>query len=572
MLDYLIAGGMLVDGTGAAARRADVGIQGERIVAVGALDEVSRCRIDAEGLLVTPGFVDPHTHYDAQLHWDAYATPSSNHGVTSVIGGNCGFTLAPLRADDADYARRMLAQVEGMPLAALEQGMTVDWESFGDFLDGLEGATALNAGFLVGHCALRRYVMGPESQEREARPAELDALRELLHQSLAAGGLGLSTTRSPTHPDHQGNPVASRLAAEDEVLALCDVVGQHPGTTLEAIVAGCLNGFDAAEIELLAQMSARANRPLNWNVLTVAASDRAGAQHQLLPGARARELGGRVVALTMPTFADNNMSFATYCALWLIPGWRAVLSLPDEDKTARLRDPAVRAELVAAAAGTVFQRFADFGRYRIGDTVAAQNRPYEGRVVADIAREQGVEAGECLTEILVADRFATVLWPLPGADSDADWALRRDLWAHPDVLLGGSDAGAHLDRMLGSSYPTRFLADTLRGRRLLSVEQAVHLMTAAPARLFGLRDRGQLSPGAFGDVVLVDPETVDSGPATRVHDLPGHSLRLTARSSGIERVFVNGVPTIENGEPTGATAGRVLRSGRDTDTVTTQRR
>jgi N-acyl-D-aspartate/D-glutamate deacylase len=450
--------------------------------------------------------------------------------------------------------------------------MTVDWESFGDFLDGLEGATALNAGFLVGHCALRRYVMGPAAMEREARPGELDALRDVLHQSLAAGGLGLSTTRSPTHPDHQGNPVASRLAGEDEVLALCDVVGQHPGTTLEAIVAGCLNGFDPAEIELLAQMSARADRPLNWNVLTVAAADRAGAQHQLAPGARAREIGGRVVALTMPTFADNNMSFGTYCALWLIPGWREVLSLPEAEKTARLRDPAVRAALVAGAQGTVFQRFANFGRYRIGDTVAEQNRRYEGRVVADIARENGVDAGECLIEILVADRFATVLWPLPAADSDADWSLRRDLWAHPDVLLGGSDAGAHLDRMLGSSYPTRFLADTLRGRRLLSVEQAVHLMTDAPARLFGLRDRGQLSPGAFGDVVLVDPETVDSGPATRVHDLPGRSLRLTAASCGIEKVFVNGVVTIEAGEPTGATAGRVLRSGRDTDTVTTHKR
>jgi N-acyl-D-aspartate/D-glutamate deacylase len=569
MLDYLIKGGTLVDGTGAPARPADIGVRGDRVVAVGQVDEPARETIDATGLVVAPGFVDPHTHYDAQLYWDGYATPSANHGVTSVIGGNCGFTLAPLRADDADYTRRMMAKVEGMPLQALETGVDWKWETFAEYLDGLDGRIGVNAGFLVGHCALRRYVLGEEAVSRTSTPEEVETLIRLLHESLAAGGLGLSTSRSSTHNDGDNNPVPSRAASEEELLALCDVVSEHAGTTLEAIVEGCLKGFTDDEVELLAQMSARANRPLNWNVLGTAAGQEEKTEHQLLPGVRARQLGGRVVALTMPIFADNNMSLGTFCALWLIPGWNDILSLPDDQKAAKLRDPAVRAEMAAAAKGTVFERLADFSAYRIGDTVAPENAPYEGRLVTEIAAERGLDPADCLVEIAIADGFRTVLWPLPSTDGDEDWQARARLWGQEDVLLGGSDAGAHLDRMLGSPYPTRFLADTLRGRKLVSLERAVQLITDVPARLFGLRDRGRVTEGAFADLVVFDPATVDAGPAKRVFDLPGDSLRLTAKSVGVHRVLVNGVVTIADGESTGALPGTVLRSGRDTETVAT---
>jgi N-acyl-D-aspartate/D-glutamate deacylase len=569
MLDYVIKGGTVVDGTGAPPRQADIGIRGDRIVALGDVDEPARETIDATGLMVTPGFVDPHTHYDAQLYWDGYATPSSHHGVTSVIGGNCGFTLAPLRAEDADYTRRMMAKVEGMPLGALESGVEWKWETFGEYLDGLEGRIGVNAGFLVGHCALRRYVLGEEAVTRESTPEEVRSLVQLLHDSLAAGGLGLSTSRSSTHSDGDGNPVPSRAASEEELLALCTVVSEHEGTTLEAIVEGCLRGFDDAEIELLAEMSAHANRPLNWNVLGVTAGGGEKTEHQLLPGVRAREIGGRVVALTMPIFADNNMSLGTFCALWLIPGWQDILALPLDEKNAKLRDPAVREEMERAAKGTVFERLADFSNYRIGDTVAPQNKPYEGRLVTEIARERGMDPAECLIEITAADEYKTVLWPLPVADTDADWQARRDVWGRPDVLIGGSDAGAHLDRMLGSPYPTRFIADSLRGRRLLPIEETVRLMTDVPARLFGLRDRGRLVEGAFADIVVFDPATIDSGPARRVFDLPADSLRLTSSSTGVNRVLVNGVVTVVDGESTGALPGTLLRSGRNTDTVAT---
>jgi N-acyl-D-aspartate/D-glutamate deacylase len=276
------------------------------------------------------------------------------------------------------------------------------------------------------------------------------------------------------------------------------------------------------------------------------------------------------VALTMPIFADNNMSLGTFCALWLIPGWHDILSLPKAEKVAKLRDPAVREEMTKAAKGTVFERLADFSNYRIGDTVAPQNKRYEGRLITDIAREHGKDPADALIDITSDDDFKTVLWPLPVGDSAADWEARRDLWAKDTVLIGGSDAGAHLDRMLGSPYPTRFLADTLRGRQLVSLERTVQLMTDAPARLFGLTGRGRIGEGWFADVVVFDPETVDSGPAHRVYDLPGDSLRLTAESIGVQRVFVNGRPVIVDGDPAGELPGRVLRSGRDTETVATR--
>jgi N-acyl-D-aspartate/D-glutamate deacylase len=223
--------------------------------------------------------------------------------------------------------------------------------------------------------------------------------------------------------------------------------------------------------------------------------------------------------------------------------------------------------MLARAKGTPFSRLTRFGAYRIGDTISQQNKVFEGRLVEEIAAEKGTDPFACLAEIVIEDGFKTVLWPLPADDGPEDWALRAELWEHPDVMLGGSDAGAHLDRMLGSSYPTRFLADTLRGRKLVPLERAVQLITDVPARLLGLRDRGRLAVGSFADIVVLDGESVDSEPARRVYDLPGDSLRLTAGSRGVVRVLVNGQESIVDGQPTGARAGRLLRSGRDTYTV-----
>jgi N-acyl-D-aspartate/D-glutamate deacylase len=573
MLDLIIRGATVVDGTGAPGRPGDIGVRAGRIVAVagpGAVTEDAAEVLDATGLVVCPGFVDPHTHYDAQLFWDPLATPSNVHGVTSIVAGNCGFTLAPLHAEDADYLRRMMARVEGMPLAALEQGVDWAWESFGDYLARLDGRIGVNAGFMVGHCALRRYVMGADAVGHEATPDQLDAMVGLLHESIEAGGLGFSTTLSSTHSDGDGRPVASRHAGRGELLALCAAVGEHEGTFLEGAFEGGLDKFSDDEIELVAAMTAAAGRSINWNVLTVDSAVPDRVPRQLTAADRATAEGGRVVALTMPVLVPMNMSFGSFCALWLMPGWGDILRLPAGAKAAALADPEVRRGMVERShseeAG-VFRRLADWDRYVIGDTYSAANEGLTGRVVADIAAERGQDSFSTLTEVVTADDFRTVLWPMP-TDNDAEsWRMRQEVWDDPRVVLGGSDAGAHLDRMCGSSYTTRLLADCLRGRRLATLERAVQMLTQAPAELFGLVDRGTIAEGGHADLVVFDPETVGAENARLVEDLPGGSARLTAQSEGVVRVYVAGVATVEGGKATGATPGRILRSGTDTVTV-----
>jgi N-acyl-D-aspartate/D-glutamate deacylase len=571
MLDLVLRGGTVVDGTGAPGVRADVGIRDGRIVEVGALDEDATIVIDADGLLVVPGFVDPHTHYDAQLFWDPTASPSNVHGVTTVIGGNCGFTLAPLDPEDADYLRRMMAKVEGMPLEALENGVQWTWRDFGEYLERVEGkGLGVNAGFLVGHCALRRRIMGKDAVGNVATPEQVDAMRSLLATSLESGGLGFSTSRAFTHSDGDGEPVPSRHAAPDEVLALCEEVAHHPGTTVEAITDGCLNGFSDDEIDLFARMSATAQRPLNWNVLTVDSTNPAGVERQLAAADRAAEVGGRIVALTMPILVGMNMNFANHCALFLIPGWGDVLRLPRAEAIAKLRDPAVRRSLDERAhsdeAG-VLRRLTGWGTYRIGDTFSDENAALGGRTVGEIAAARGTAPFDTLLDIVIADDLRTVLWPSPTDDDPASWELRAKVWTDERVLIGGSDAGAHLDRMCGAPYPTAFLADCIRGRGLLPVEQAVRLMTSVPADLFGLRHRGRITAGSVADLVVLDPATVDAGPIQLVDDLPGGTSRLVADSVGVRHVFIGGVETVRDGAATGALPGRILRSGRDTDTV-----
>ncbi|TGZ17358.1 amidohydrolase [Streptomyces sp. S816] len=576
MLDHLIKDATVVDGTGNPAYVADVGLRDGRIAALGRIDAEARTSEDARGLVLTPGFVDPHTHYDAQLFWDPYATPSLNHGVTTVAAGNCGFTLAPLhpgRPEDADYTRRMMSKVEGMSLVALEQGAPWNWHTFGDYLDALEGRTAVNVGFMVGHCALRRYVMGPDAVGGQPDEQQLAAMVRLLREAMDAGAWGLSTTQSRTHSDGDGRPVASRHAGPAELIALSRAVGEHEGTQIEAIVAGCLDQFSDAEIDLLTELSAAAGRPLNWNVLTVDAAVPERVPRQLGASERARKAGGRIVALTMPILTPMNMSLGTFCALNLIPGWGEVLGLPVPERIERLRDPDVRAELLRRARSKeagVFRRLASFGRYVIGDTYSEANRGLGGRVVRDIAEERGQDPFHCLVEICANDRLRTVLWPMPTDNDPASWALRAETWRHEDVLLGGSDAGAHLDRMCGAPYTTRFLGDCLRGRKLVALEQAVKMLTDDPARLFGLRERGQIQRGWHADLVLLDPERIDAGQARLVHDLPGDSPRLDSRALGVRAVWVGGVEAIRDDVVSGAVPGKVLRSGRDTRTVSTR--
>jgi N-acyl-D-aspartate/D-glutamate deacylase len=568
--DFVIRAATIVDGTGGPAFEGDLAVAGDQIVAIGQALGSGDQEIDGRGLVLSPGFVDPHTHYDAQLFWDPMATPSSLHGVTTMIGGNCGFTLAPLAEGDAEYTARMMANVEGMSLEALQQALPWDWQGFGDYLDRLDGKIAVNAGFLVGHCALRRAVMGTDAIGQEASSDQVDAMTTLLRDSLEAGGLGFSTSRAFTHSDGAGDPVASRWASREEVLTLSREVASHEGTSLEFIFDGCLNGFKEEEIELASEMSLAADRAANWNVLTISASDEKNVRSQVAACEAAAARGAKIIALTMPVIVDLCMSFKNHCALHILPGWSEILSGTVEDRIARLKDPAVRARMQASAkspeAGAL-RGVAHWGSYRIG---AGPNKALDelrDRTIAEIAAERGHDEFDTLVEIVTADELSTILWPVSRANDDASWELRRDVWENPNVMLGGSDAGAHLDRMCGAPYPTLFLADVIRGRKLVSLERAVAMMTSEPADLFGLKGRGRLEVGGQADLVLFDPDQISASGAYAVHDLPDGSLRLVSDAAGIRKVFVNGRIIVDEGEPTGECAGTLLRSGRDTRTV-----
>lgn len=572
MLDTLIRNGTVVDGTGAPAVRADVGIQDGRVVTLGRTSESAARVIDADGLVVAPGFIDPHTHYDAQLFWDPFASPSNLHGVTTVIAGNCGFTLAPLRRpQDADYIRRMMAKVEGMPLGALESGIDWSWSSFAEYLDRLDGRIGVNAAFLVGHCALRRAVMGEAAVGGPATLEQTVEMVKLLHECLAAGGLGFSSSQAFTHVDGDNAPVPSRFATREETLALASAVRAHPGTTLEFIIDGCLNQFQDSEIGLMIAMSLAANRPLNWNVMQVSATNRARHEHQLSAGTKAKAAGAKIVALTMPTLVGLKMSFLEHCALNSIPEWGPILALPVPERIAKLKDPAVRERMREGGrrpeAG-VFGALAKGERFQIGETFAPENAGFAGRKVAEIAAELGKNPFDTLLDIVIADELRTALWPLPTDDDVDSWKLRVEVWRDERAMIGGSDAGAHLDRMLGSGYPTGFLGEVVRERQLLPLEEAVYRMTGEPAALFGLKDRGRIAPGAWADLVLFDPQTVATGMIHTRRDLPGGNERMFAEAKGIARVLVNGRDIVVDGQPTGELPGKVLRSGKDTETVT----
>jgi N-acyl-D-aspartate/D-glutamate deacylase len=567
----VIRGGLVVDGTGAPGEVRDVGIRDGRFVPA---DEVGpgADEVDATGLVVAPGFVDLHTHYDAQLSWDPSASPSPLHGVTTAIGGNCGFTIAPAGEEHAPYLMRMMARVEGMPLEALEAGLAWDWSGFTDWMDRLEGGIGINAGFLIGHSAVRRVVMGDACHE-PATAGQVDAMARIVADACASGALGFSTSTAPTHNDAEGEPVPSRGAEPDELVALSAAVRDQPGTTLECILAGCINGFTPEETDLLARMSAAAGRPLNWNLLGVTTLNPGGHWSQLEASDHAAANGGRVVALTLPHTMRMRLSFLSGFVLDGLPGWREVLSLPVPERLRALSDPDVRRRLAQGAASEeagMLRGLANWAKFEILETFAPEHAGYEGRTVGDVMAERGDGSGDAfdvLCDIVVADELRTGLRPFAIRETRADWELRAEAWRDPRTVVGGSDAGAHLDMMCGAIYSTALLSHGVREFGVVSLEEAIAHLTDEPARLYGLVDRGRIADGCAADAVLFDPDTVGYCDERMRTDLPGGSWRLYAEATGIDRVLVNGTAVVRDGAFTGEVPGTLLRSGRDTRTV-----
>ena len=569
MMDLIIRGGTVVDGTGAPGRQADVGIRDGRVVAVGTVSEEASRVIDADGCVVAPGFVDIHTHYDAQLFWDPTASPSPLHGVTTIFGGNCGFSLAPAGPDHAGYLTRMLARVEGMPLAALEAGLDWKWESFGEWLARLDGNIGVNAGFLVGHSTLRRTVMGDDAVGHEATEEQVAAMEAALHRALAEGAMGLSTSRAPTHNDGEGQPVPSRSASIGELERLAAAVSDHPGTSVEMIVPGCLNGFSDEEVELLTRISLLSGRPVNWNVLAVRAENPGGTAHQLAASSAASRAGGRVVALTLPHTMSLRLSFEHGAILDGLPGWREFFATSIDERMAALSDPAVRRAMDERAQSDeagVLRYLAGWARLVIVETFAVEQEQLEGRTVGEVAAQWGMEPWDAMCRLMVADRLRTG-FAVPIPESDADWSARAEIWRDPRTVVGGSDAGAHLDTMCGAVYSTSLLGEGVRRRGLLSIEEAIRLLTEVPARLYGLTERGRVAEGWWADLVVFDPERVGPGPMRTRDDLPGGASRLYAEATGMEHVLVNGTEVVTGDRLTGSLPGHVLRSGADTRTA-----
>ncbi len=568
MLDLIIRGADVVDGTGAPRRRADVGVRGGRVVAIGDITDDATTVIAAHGMVVAPGFIDIHTHYDAQVLWDPAVTPSPLHGVTTIVGGNCGFTIAPIEPTETDYLTRMLARVEGMPLDSLLEGVSYDWHSFGDYLDKIDGKTAVNAGFLVGHSAIRRCVMGDDAVGKPASEDQIQSMRALLADSLAAGGLGFSSSWARTHNDADGDPVPSRAATKEELIALCETTGTHEGTTLEFIPS--VGGFEEEHLQLMADMSKAADRPLNWNVLVPTSARADYAWEALKAGDYAAARGGKVLALTVPDTMKTFLSFRSGFVLDALPGWAKTMALAPTEKLEALSDPAERARLAEGAASPeagLLRGLANWANMEINQTFAPENAGCAGRTVGEIAAERGQEPFDTLCDIVVADGLATVLCP-PVAGNDIDsWELRRDVWRDPRAVVGASDAGAHLDMLSTFNYSTAMLR-ACREHQLMPLEEAVSLLTDRQARLYGITDRGRIAEGWHADLVVFDPDTVAPGPIVWRDDLPAGAGRLYGDAEGVKHVIVNGTEIVRDGELTGALPGTVLRSGRDTETVT----
>ena len=570
MLDLKIVGGTIIDGSGGAPFAGSIGIKGDRIVAVGDVQEAAFEVIDATGRIVSPGFVDVHTHYDAQAFWDPTFSPSCYHGVTTILGGFCGYSIAPLSPESGAYLLPMLARVEGMPQETLKAGVPWDWRTFGEYLSRLDGRLLLNAGFFVGHSAVRRLVMGERANAGEATAEEIAAMQAVVDQSLTEGALGFSSTVSALHTDGDGNPVPSRFASRDELVTLASTVRNHEGTSLELLPN--LSAFDDDQVNLLVDCSLAGGRPLNWNVLNVGdggEDDRKRIETLLQSSRIAREKGAEVLALTFACAPTLWVNFVSGSMFDSIPGWGPLFKLPLDRRLEALKDPFIRETLRSAAGepkpGKVSGN--SWGSYVVTEAYKPENKCFEGRNIGEIAKELGKSSFDAMMDIVISDELRTSLMREPSGEDAQGYKLRGELWHNDDVIVGASDAGAHMDMIDTFAFSTLMLQNA-RKYEIMTLPEVVHQLTQVPARALGIKDRGLLAQALFADVVIFDGENVGRGPVYTRYDLPGSDTegRLYADAIGIDCVIVNGKVAVRDGVVSNVRPGIVFRSGRDTFT------
>jgi len=554
--DVLIRNGTLVDGTGAPARRADVGIAGGKIVEVGTLKGAAKRTIDADGLVVAPGFIDPHTHYDAQICWDGATTPSSWHGVTSVVMGNCGVGIAPCRPDAREIAMRDLVNVEAIPFEVLDAGITWDWETFPQYLDAAaRRGPALNLAFLAPLTPFRHYVMGEASMERAASALEVEKIKFLVGEAIDAGAFGFSSTLLNQHMGFGGRPLACRNASREELKAYCNALRERGKGAIEVAMTKQIGVMDDPELELLDFMLEESGRPITFIAMFDRDDISEAVRTSLRKAAPMIKRGARPQTSPLPLTREVNMrnpfSFAGF------PSWKRVFEDKSKEAQAAVyRDTLFRSKFREELKNPI--GFGNWSRIAVHEVRKESLKKYEGRTVAEIAAGEGKDPVDVFLDLTLADDLENE-FTMKSFNSRPD--RMAELLNDKSVLLGLGDGGAHLDMLCDSGYPTYVLGTWVREKKVLTLEEAVRRMTSDPADFFGIRDRGRIQPGLAADVVLFSPEEVASGARPeRLYDLPGGGKRMVMRSRGVEMTLVNGVATWEKGKLTGAAAGKVLRS------------
>ena len=560
--DLVIKNGMVIDGSGLPRYRADVGVRHGRIVTLGRIRERAREVIDADGQVVAPGIVDGHTHMDAQVFWDPLGTSSCWHGVTTVVMGNCGFTLAPCAAADKHMVIRNLERAEDIPPAAMAAGIEWRWTTFPEFLDCLETLPkGINYSGYIGHSALRTYVMGERAFEEPAGEKDLQAMERELRDAIRAGAMGFTTSRSPAHETLDGRPVASRAASWDEVRRLVSVMGDLNAGLFE--LAG--EGVDRAPGDpslreyhvRLRDLAVETGRPVTFGVFSRReVPDIWRAYLALLEETAAA--GGRMFAQVHSRSLSALLSFKTQLPFDRLPVWKELRALPLAEQQRRLRDPDLRRRLVEASGARDSRRPvgtearpADYDWLLVFDTVEGPHR-----TVAEVARERGQHPAATMID-LALEKNLDLFFLQPVANEDQDAAL--ELMRHPRSVTTFSDSGAHVSQLVDSSLQTHLLSHWVRTKRAFTLEQAVRMITLVPATLWGFADRGLIREGMAADVMVFDPDTIAAEMPEVVDDLPAGARRLVQRTRGIAATVVNGEVLLRDGKHTGALPGRLLR-------------